>query len=262
MKKFFLLFLLGSLLLMTACVSAPRQTVELAEIVDSQIAEMQLSHEKFVRLYYQKCRDEIDLFLVEKWIPKFLSNIISGKGDAGKQFRSDLNVAYTLSEFDWNEAINTDSLDNDLKKEAVLKTFEDIAQKNNATLGKVLIDFSEGAQKEINLQRKELMKPINEQEAFVLKELRDSYSDLLRGSASIKGYLASTVELVEQQDEVLSKLSVLDDKKKIIDEAVKINDRAIDLIDKVEDADEGVKKFLSFMEDAKEKIAKLKGEGD
>jgi hypothetical protein len=188
MKAFIKSIFLLSIFLFISCVSAPRQTVELAEIVDSQIAGMQSSHENFVRLYYQKCRDEIDFFLVEKWIPKFLSNIISGKGDAGKQFRSDLNVAYTLSEFDWKGAVNTDNLDNDEKKEAVLKTFEDLAEKNNATLGKVLIDFSEEVQKQINLQRAELINPINEQENFVLKELRDSYTDLLRGSASIKGY--------------------------------------------------------------------------
>jgi hypothetical protein len=51
------------LILTVGCASAPKQTVELAEIVDSQIAEMQTSHEKFVRLYYDKIRSDVERFM-------------------------------------------------------------------------------------------------------------------------------------------------------------------------------------------------------
>ena len=218
------------LLSVSSCVSAPRQTVELSEIVDKQIAEMQLSHEKFVRLYYQKCRDEIDVFMVEKWIPEFLSTVVSGESDAGAKFRKDLTVAYSLSDFDWKSAVNVNNISNQDLKNAIINTFDDLARKNNASLGKVLIEFSEAAQEQINKRRDSLIKPIDEQEGFVLNELRDSYSDLLRSSASIKGYLSSAVDVVEQQDQILEKIGVLDEKKKIVDKALELNDKAIELL--------------------------------
>jgi hypothetical protein len=256
--KTYLSFVLGLLFLTSGCVSAPKQTVQLSEIVDTQIAEMQSSHEKFVRLYYAKCRDEIDTFIIQKWIPEFLSTIVSGEASSGKQFREDLDIAYELSDFDWETAVNLDKLNNDLAKDAALKTFEELSKKNNATLGKVLLDFSEGAQKEINKIRATLVKPINEQEEMILNELKDNYSDLLRGSSSIKGYLSSTVELVEQQDIILDKLGVLETRNNIVDAAIDANNKAIDWIDKAENVDQSIEKFLALMEAAKEKIKELK----
>ena len=67
---------IGLLLLTLGCVSAPRATVELAEIADQQIAEMHASHEKFVRLYYDKLRDDVDRFMEQRWVPQFLSNVV------------------------------------------------------------------------------------------------------------------------------------------------------------------------------------------
>ena len=55
--------LLSIIIVIAGCTTAPRETIELAEIVDYQIAEMQVSHEKFVHLYYDKLRDEVDYFL-------------------------------------------------------------------------------------------------------------------------------------------------------------------------------------------------------
>ena len=75
---------IGLLFLALGCVSAPRATVELAEITDQQIAEMQASHEKFVRLYYDKLRDDVDHFMEQRWIPQFLSNVVEGRGEGGK----------------------------------------------------------------------------------------------------------------------------------------------------------------------------------
>jgi len=74
------------LILVVGCPSAPKHTVELAEIVDKQIAEMEASHETFVRLYYAKLREDVDQFMEQKWIPHFLANVVTAKRKGGKQF--------------------------------------------------------------------------------------------------------------------------------------------------------------------------------
>jgi hypothetical protein len=57
--------------------------------------------EKFVSLYYDKLRDDVDTFMEQKWIPQFLSNVVLGKGEGGGKFRADLDNAYEFSTLDW-----------------------------------------------------------------------------------------------------------------------------------------------------------------
>ncbi|MEN8244709.1 MAG: hypothetical protein ABFS43_07390 [Thermodesulfobacteriota bacterium] len=126
----------------------------------------------------------------------------------------------------------------------------------------VLIDFSTAAQEEINKRRQSLIKPINEQEAYVLAELREGYADLHRGTAALKAYLDATVDLVADRDAVLNQLGVLDDQQKIIKSATKLSDDAVDALETVDDVENGIDDFLETMEDIKKVINKLKKEED
>jgi len=247
------LFLIG-------CVSAPKETVELSEIVGKQISEMQASHEKFVHLYYDKLRDEIESFMTQVWIPRFLSNIIEGEDEVSQQFRQDLDTAYKLSSLDWEEVVQIQKIEDEDIKKAIEDTLKRLIEKQNSNLGMVLIDFAEGVQTEINKRRRSLIKPINDQEAYVLEQLRDGYADLLRGSAAIKGYLASTVKLVEQRDAVLDQLGVLETQKNIIKTATKLSDDAVSALDQVENMEEGIDNILNTMEKIQGTIEKIKKE--
>jgi hypothetical protein len=190
---------IGLLLLALGCVSVPRATVELAEITDQQIAEMQASHEKFVRLYYDKLRDDVDRFMEQRWIPQFLSNVVEGNGEGGKKFRADLDKAYKLVTLDWETAIQVKDVKDEDVKETIRDAIKKLATQENAVLGMVLLDFSKAAQKEINTQRKLLMKPIDQQEAYVLDQLRAGYPTLRVVPPLV---LASVVKLVEQRDAI------------------------------------------------------------
>jgi hypothetical protein len=245
---------IGLLLWAVGCTSAPKQTVELAEIVDHQIAEMQVSHEKFVRLYYDKLRDDVERSVEDKWIPSFLSNVIEGKEEGGKQFRTDLDKAYKLATVDWENAIKISAIEDASVREAVRDAVEKLITQENAALGSVLLDFSKGVHEEINKQRKLLMQPIDKQEAFVLDHLRTGYALLQRSSAAVKGYLASVVELVQQREAVLDKLGVLEEERKMVDLAVKLNDAAVRAMNTAGSADEGIGKFLDDMEKTQDLI--------
>jgi hypothetical protein len=241
------------LIVTVGCVSVPKQTVELAEIVDSQITEMHTSHEKFVHLYYEQIRNDVDRFMEEKWIPQFLSNLIEGTGKNSKQFRADLDVAYKLASRDWIDSVQISGIsDNDVNK-SVREALEKLSSKEKARLGMVLIDFSKAAQEQINKKRKSLIDPLNEQERYVLDQLRESYADLQRGSAAIKGYLVSAVKLVEQRDEVSQKIGLLKAQKKIITSAVGLSDKAAKALKTAEKANDGISKFIEI-------IGKVKGD--
>lgn len=249
------------LIVTVGCASAPKQTVELAEIVDSQIAEMQMSHEKFVRLYYDKIRSDVERFMEEKWIPQFLANVVEGTGPSSRKFREDLDVAYKLASRDWAKEVKISGINDEDVKKAVNEAIEKLASSEKAKLGMVLIDFSKEVQRQINKQRKSLIDPLNEQEAYVLEQLREGYADLQRGSMAIKGYLASVVNIVEQRDDVLQKVGALETQKKIVNTAVKLSDDAARALKSAEKADDGISQFLEKIEKANEELTKITNKG-
>lgn len=257
--KLILRFLAASIILLfIGCVTTPKETVKLSEIVDQQIAEMHASHGRFVHLYYLKLRDEIDNFMHQTWIPNFLSNIIEGKGEGGKKFRADLDRAYKLSNLDWESAVEINRIDEEEIKEALRNAIRHLSTENNAMLGMVLLDFSKEVQEQIKKQRMTLIQPIDEQEAYVIDQLRDGYADLLRASAAIKGYLASTVKLVEDRDAVLEKMGILENQRKIVKTALNLNDGAVQALKATKKADEGITIFLETMKKTKDYLDKLK----
>jgi DNA polymerase III delta prime subunit len=245
------------LLLTLGCVSAPRATVELAEIADQQIAEMHASHEKFVRLYYAKLRDDVDRFMEQKWIPQFLSNVVEGKGEQSKQFRTDLDKAYKLVTLDWETVIQINGIKDEDVKQAVRSSIKKLTTQENAVLAMVLLDFSKAAQEQVNKQRKLLIRPIDQQEAYVLDQLRMGYADLLRSSAAIKGYLASVAKLVEQREAIYQKLGVLETQRKIVDAATRLSDGAVITLNATKDADKGITEFLTNMGKAMDELKKI-----
>lgn len=197
-------------LILSGCFSAPKQTVELAEITDEQIAELQKSHTHFVQLYYDKLRDDINDFIDNKWTPTFLSKAVQNE-----QFRQSLDGAYATSN----------------------------ADPESAELGNVLLGFSEAALKEINSRRTSLLESIDDQEQMVLDEINGAYGDLQRSQAAIKGYLASAVNLKAQQDMALKKLGVLDKNQKLTDAVLEKADKFSSLLKSGEDANQIMKQL-------------------
>jgi len=238
--------LVAALAALASCVSAPRESIELSEVVDRQIAAMQASHESFVRLYYDRLRSDVDAFMRERWIPEFLGIVVSGREEGGQQFRRDLDTAYRLANVDWRSRVSAEGLDEEAKL-ALERTLQRMLEAENATLGQVLIDFSQAAQAEIDRQRAALLEPIDEQEAFVLGELREGYADLLRGAVAIKAYLASVVDLTEQRDATLAKVGLLDEQRKMVGLAVRASERAAGALRTVESSEEAIDGFFAAL---------------
>lgn len=240
------------------CIRAPRATVQLSEIMGEQVSQMQVSHEGFVKLYYEGLRQDIDQFLKDTWIPLFL-----GKAVENQDFRKDLDFAYALSK------VNPDSVQIGLRQGASLPSdveaalFEGIQRavsQGGAKLGQVLIDFGQAALLEVQLQRITMMQPVDEQERMVLEEIRDGYADLQRAQASIKGYLESAVQVEEERDVILERLGLLKTQKKVLNVALRAGDAASTVLEKAESGEEAVKEFLKKLEEGRAAIEAVKNE--
>ena len=236
------------------CISVPKQTVELAEVTDQQIAELQKSHILFVQTYYQKLRDEANNFVDQRWTPLFLSKAVQHE-----QFRKDLDTAYLISNMDvsqisvkWKGQPIPET-----QEKAILSGVENAIKDYRGQLGQVLLDFSQEAQNQINIMRKKLISPINSQERMVINEINAAYADLQRSQAVIKGYLSSAVELKEQQELVAKKLGALTKSKELMDASLKANDVLSEILRGTKEAENTVNEFLDEMKKTEENIEKI-----
>jgi hypothetical protein len=241
---------------LAGCASAPKQTVELAEVLDQQIVQMQVSHERFVRLYYDGLRKDVDEFLEYKWIPQFLANVVEGKGKGGKEFRDALDRAYKLANVDWGRAVQIQGVDDADTRAALEDALATLATRERGRLGQVLLDFSTAAQAQIDIRRRTLIEPIDEQEAFVLDQLREGYADINRGSAALRGYLATVVNLVDKRDATLQQLGLLEKQRKLMDQTMRASQQAVDALGKADKAQDGIEDALEKFKAWKDKLGK------
>ncbi|GAB1054631.1 MAG: hypothetical protein WAqPseu_19230 [Shewanella algae] len=238
------------LLVLSGCVSAPKETVELAEITDYQVAELQKSHVKFAQLYYGKLRDDVNRFIDEKWTPTFLSKAVNNHA-----FRSDLDDAYLTSSISVDD-VSVQWRGRELQepqKRIVLEGVKQAVAAETSKLGQILIEWSQEAQSQISKKRKSLLDPLNEQERFVLAQINSAFADLQRSQATIKAYLFSAVELKEKQDQVMSKLVALEKVEKVMTKVTDANDKLSDTLNS-EDTDKAIEKFLELIESAKSRL--------
>jgi len=249
MKKTYKLIPL-MLFVLSGCVSAPKQTVELAEITDYQVAELQKSHVKFAQLYYGKLRDDVNRFIDEKWTPTFLSKAVNNRA-----FRSDLDDAYLTSSISVDD-VSVQWRGSELQepqKRIVLEGVKQAVAAETSKLGQILIEWSQEAQSQISKKRKSLLDPLDEQERFVLAQINSAFADLQRSQATIKAYLSSAVELKEKQDQVISKMVALEKVEKVMTKVTDANDKLSDTLNS-EDTDKAIEKFLELIESAKSRL--------
>jgi methyl-accepting chemotaxis protein len=224
---------------LTACASAPRATVELAEIVDEQITEMQKSHEAFVRLYYDGLRGNVDAFVDEVWTPHFLEKTLSGETEQSRRFLRELEGSFHITSIDPTAVEDTRS-----------------------TLGQVMLGYARATREEIEAQRRSLHAPIDAQERVVLTEIRDGYADILRGHTAVKAHLAAVADVVEERDEILRRVGLLQTQREIVQAAVDANDQTVEAIERVGDAQEAIDAFRERMAETLERLRDLRDGSD
>ncbi len=244
------------LVLQVACIRAPRATVQLSDIMGEQMSQMQVSHEGFVRLYYNGLRQNVDDFLKDTWIPLFLSKAVENE-----EFRKELDFSYALSKVDPNNVQISvrETLPPDVET-ALRQGIQRAVAQGRAKLGEVLIDFGQAALLQVQLQRSEMMQPIDEQERLVLDEIRGGYADLQRSHAAIKGYLESAVQVQEERDIILEKLGLLGTQKKILSIALGAGDAASQALKKVENKEAAIEDFLSKLAEGRAAIESARRE--
>lgn len=232
------------LFLLAGCAAIPKETVELSEVTGQQITELHKSHIKFVELYYDKLRDDVNAFIDNTWTPLFLSKVVKNP-----DFRTKLDAGYVTSNIQTSDVVVTwkGQALTEPQKSAILSGVKQAVTAESGRLGQTLLDFSKAAQSQINKKRAEMLAPVDAQEQTVINQINTAFLDLQRAQAALKGYLASAVELKAKQDEVLEKLGKLDNVENAMDKLTAANDTLTGLLAAKDNAEGTVESFKAKM---------------
>jgi len=251
MKKTTIISLSVLLFALSACTSLPKESIELSEVTGQQITELHQSHIRFVALYYNKLRDDVNRFIDEKWTPSFIAKAVKHKA-----FRDDLDKAYITSNINASDlSINWNGSPlPQLQKDALLRGIKQAVTNEKSKLGNILRDWSQEVQNQINKRKKALQEPVNVQEELVISEINAAFIDLQRSQAAIKGYLNSAFELKQKNEQVLQKLGALEKIKTVMNTVTEANDRLTEILDAADDASAASDDFIEQLNESHEII--------
>ena len=209
----------------------PAGAVQLSRIVGQQISVVQASHEMAVAYYFDLSRERVEDFLVQQWIPVFLENFVPDsalleKLQSPKPF-DDARVDRLRQEL-VGVGLNGDELTRVVG--AVESAFGD------ATRGREILQFAEAAVGEIETQRRALVEPLSNQEQVALTALRATYAQLLEAQVTITAHLESAREVQVQQDLLLQRFNLLEQRDSLVRDAIDFNETVMGVIDRGGDA--------------------------
>tara|TARA_R110002073_G_scaffold108336_9_gene243690 strand:+ start:120437 stop:121144 length:708 start_codon:yes stop_codon:yes gene_type:complete len=210
MKKIFSLFVFCFLI--SSCVSIPKETVQLSQALGNDIKVLHTSHRNAISIYYQKIKDNIDIFIKDVYSP-FIINYVLKKELAS--YKSD--------------------------QESLFKSLNDAAQKNDVKdtekATKDMQDFLEAANRQIEKKRSELMNPIVSQETELLLKIDQSYQNASYANSTITAYLQSIRKVKETQQEALSMIGLKGLDSTVTNKLLRLSDGINEAIQKGKEID-------------------------
>jgi vacuolar-type H+-ATPase subunit H len=181
MKKIIQLLLIT--VLISSCVSIPKETVELSQALGKDLKVLHTSHRNVVTIYYQKIKDNINIFVKDVYAPYVINFVLK------KELNSYKN-----------------------NQESIFKALNDAANNNNAAATekatKDMQDFLSAANRQIKKKTDELMNPIIAQETELLLKIDQSYQNAMYANSTITAYLSSIRKVKATQQEALSMIGL------------------------------------------------------
>ena len=201
------LFVVFCFLSMSGCVTIPKESVYLSEELSNMIRSAQASHLRLVNEYVTERRSQMDTFMVEKWIPEFMDNMVK------------------------NSTVLED-----------LKNADTPAKK-----GQVMLNFADAAEKEIYKRRAALVEAWNEIDRTLKGAVNAHYEDMLVVNRSLTAHLRAAAEVTATRDELLKQLNVKPQEFLPLDEINTALGKFIKYVGKVEDIQKSVEQIRAVI---------------
>ncbi|MGZ8556764.1 MAG: hypothetical protein ACXWWC_00445 [Chitinophagaceae bacterium] len=233
-----ILFLLLLTTFTFSCVSIQPSTVQLSAQVGERMSEMEKLHQLAIQRYFDMEKEKVENFLTNTWEPLFLKNFLGTSGvlqllqnvskidERGKNILKEGITEYLTDKSEAEKAANDliSRLNESRKGEegavrTVLNKYVEDKKLDAAVIhissllgtdepARIIFDFAEAAHREMQVQRKEMLAPIEQARTEAVASLSEAYAELIRGQSTITGRLQAAGKRSKQQDELLDKLGI------------------------------------------------------
>lgn len=229
-----------ALSLASGCATIGPAPAKLSAEVGDRMAEMQGLHLHAIESFFASERKRIEDFLEKRWIPLYLQNYlatsrlmdeISRSTFVGATDKVTLTHALkdylddsTEAEAAANEIIEAISAVRRQESPKVRETLDKYIDAEYLELaishinlllgatdpGLMILEWAQDAQEQINLQRKEMLQPLEHAQRTITSEVTVAYADILKANGVITARLEAAAKLKESQDSMLKALGVKD----------------------------------------------------
>jgi superfamily I DNA/RNA helicase len=168
MRKLLILILLSATLFIISCATIPKQSAMLSEELSGMITNARSSHLALLAEYLTGCRDRIDEFMKDTWVPKFMDN-----------FMKQSNIIEMLN-----------------------------SAKNDEERQKIIRDFQEAASARIEERRNSLVDALNHVGDQLRNKIEGHYNQMQIVNDTLTAHLRSAEKVNETRDELLKTINV------------------------------------------------------
>lgn len=187
-----------SLILLTGCVSIPKETITLSQTIGTDLQTLRQSHKRTIQLYYNEIRKDIESFLNEKYAPYLIHYALRNEIEKGINDSTSLHFL--------------------IRKAGESKNMNDSEEALAA-----MSEFQEAANAKVAEKKAELLNPLEKQEKEVINKVDFSYQKTINANNALTAYLSSAHKIKETQDNILSKIGLKEERDSITNGLVKLS---------------------------------------
>tara|TARA_Y100001963_G_scaffold156425_1_gene249967 strand:+ start:284 stop:940 length:657 start_codon:yes stop_codon:yes gene_type:complete len=207
----FVVFL--SVLALAGCASIPAEAPELSAELGKHISAIEDSNITLLERFFDQKREEVDRFIKDEWVPEFANQFFSNE---------------TISRA-WDTIVREDD-----REQRLL----------------FLVKIGPKLQERINDKRLELIRPLDELERRIEREVRSEYDQARAINNTITSFLMSSSKVTESRVRYLEMVGISDDK---IGDLISETDSAVsNLLGKANDARDKVGRAEEFLDKVRE----------
>ncbi|QVL42797.1 MAG: hypothetical protein KFB92_15350 [Alcanivorax sp.] len=203
-------------LTLAGCAAIPPEAPELSAELGQRISAIESSNITLLQRFFDQKRGEVDRFIEDEWVPEFANQFFSNE---------------TISRA-WDTIVREDD-----REQRLL----------------FVVKIGPKLQERINNKRLELIRPLDELERRIEREIRSEYDQARAINNTITSFLMSSSKVTESRARYLEMVGVSDDK---IGNLISETDSAVsNLLGKANDARDKVGRAEEFLD----KVRQIKG---
>lgn len=231
------LVLAALLALPIACAQVPKASVELSTTVGRDITTVHKSHRELAKLLFYRMRQDVNRFVDNVYAPYQIRSAME----------NDFNNAKSSQQKDRQSSILL-AINDAFKPDAPEKLQRQVFESMGAMVSIIRDD--------IESKRKELLKPLDDQEALVLASIDRNYTHIIYGNSIVTGYLASVVKVNDAQSEILNAIGLDTNLYDVVGKKLSsASDTVADLVQKAEKAETTAGSIETTLRDLRKAIA-------